>query len=180
MVLRLLKLTTGELPRLPLTMKIRFPWLIIVALSSVWATELDLKENIASRVLPQALAERILGAEVDAASGNSQPDGHAATVRISHCSYQTKPSEKKTGHIDLIIRRAETAEAARAQFDSAKVIYRGKEVSGLGDAAFRPGALSQVHVLKGRCYIIVTAGTVKADPGLEENAASEVLRRLRD
>ena len=182
MVLGLLKLTTGQLPRLLLTMKIRFPWLIIVALAlpSVWATEADLKENIASRLLTQALAERILGAEVEAASANSQPDGHAANIRLSHCSYQTKASEKKSGHIDLILRQSDTAEGARAQFDSAKIIYRGQEVSGLGDTAFRPATLSQVHVLKGRNYIIVTAGTFKAEPGLEENAASEILRRLRD
>jgi hypothetical protein len=163
-------------------MKTRFPWLIIVALAlaNVWATEPDFKENIASHALTKALAERILGAEVDAASANTQPDGHAANIRISHCSYQTKASEKKSGHIDLIVRQSETAEGARAQFDSAKVIYRGIEVSGLGNAAFRPATLSQVHVLKGRCYIIVTAGTARAEPGLEESAASEILRRLRD
>jgi hypothetical protein len=164
-------------------MKIRFSWLIIVAfgLASVWAIEPDFSRNIAAGVLTQALAERILDAEVDPASGNTQPDGHAARVRISHCSYQTKASEKKSGHIDLVVRQSETAEGARVQFDSAKVIYRGKEVSGLGEAAFRPATLSQVHVLKGRSYIIVTAGaSSKADPKLEENAASEILRRLRD
>ena len=164
-------------------MKIRFSWLIIVALglASVWATEPDFSRNIAASVLTQALAERILDAEVDPASVNTQPDGHAARIRISHCSYQTKATEKKAGHIDLVVRQSETAEGARAQFESAKVIYRGKEVSGLGEAAFRPGTLSQVHVLKGRSYIIVTAGTsFKANPKLEENAASEILRRLRD
>ncbi|HXM74064.1 MAG TPA: hypothetical protein VN904_02215 [Chthoniobacterales bacterium] len=164
-------------------MKIRFSWLIIVALglASVWATEPDFSRNIAASVLTQALAERILDAEVDPASTNTQPDGHAARVRISHCSYQTKASEKKSGHIDLVVRQSETTEGARAQFESAKVIYRGKEVSGLGEAAFRPTTLSQVHVLKGRSYIIVTAGaSFKADAKLEENAASEILRRLRD
>jgi hypothetical protein len=164
-------------------MKIRFSWLTIVAfgLASVWATEPDFSRNIAAGVLTQALAERILDAEVNPASGNTQPDGHAARVRISHCSYQTKASEKKTGHIDLVVRQSETPEGAKAQFESAKVIYRGQDVGGLGEAAFRPNTLSQVHVLKGHSYLIVTAGaSFKADPHLEENAASEILRRLRD
>jgi hypothetical protein len=164
-------------------MKIRFAWLIMIGfgLASVWAIEPDFTRNIAAGVLTQALAERILDAEVDPASGNTQSDGHAARVRISHCSYQTKASEKKTGHIDLVVRQSETPEGAKAQFESARIIYRGQDVTGLGEAAFRPNTLSQVHVLKGRSYIIVTAGTsFKANPKLEENAASEILRRLRD
>jgi hypothetical protein len=151
-----------------------------VALWNAGAEELGPEKNLASTILTQALAERILSRDVEPAAGNNQPDGGSsfAKMRVSHCSYATSASTrgKQASYLDFTLRQLETPALAKAQFESLKIIFRGKDVSGVGEAAFRPTSPSQLHVLKGRFYIVVTAPA----PDMEENAASEILRRLRD
>jgi hypothetical protein len=151
-----------------------------VALWNAGAEELGPEKNLASTILTQALAERILSRDVEPAAGNNQPDGGSSLgkMRVSHCSYATSASVpgKQASYLDFTLRQLETAALAKAQFESLKIVYRGKDVSGVGEAAFRPTSPSQLHVLKGRFYIVVTAPA----PNMEENAAAEILRRLRD
>ena len=163
-------------------MKFAFRLLLIigVALWSAGADELGPEKNLASTILTQALAERILSRDVEPAAGNNQPDGgsNLGKIRVSHCSYATSASArgKQASFLDFTLRRLDTPALAKAQFESAKIIYRGKDVNSVGEAAFRPTSPSQLHVLKGRFYIVVTAPA----PDMEENAAAEILRRLRD
>ena len=140
----------------------------------------DPPKNLASSILTQPLAERILNIDVEADSANSQPDTENARTLISHCSYRAKDPGTNAAHIDVVLRQSENADLAKEQFDGAKVVYRGTDVPGMGDAAFRTKLPAQLQVLKGRVWLMVTAGTFKADPALEELVAQEVLRRLRE
>jgi hypothetical protein len=163
-------------------MKFIFRLLLIIgfALWNAGADELGPEKNLASTILTQALAGRILSRDVVPAAENSQPDGGSSLgrMRVSHCSYATSASVpgKQASYLDFTLRQLETAALAKAQFESLKIVYRGKDVSGVGEAAFRPISPSQLHVLKGRFYIVVSAPA----PDMEENAAAEILRRLRD
>ena len=177
MVLRLLKLTTPLL--LMKTQLISFYALLFCA-GTVLILKAEAPGNLASSILTQALAGRILNADVQPGSANTQPDGDNGRMRISYCSYKGTGTDKNQPHLDLQIKQSDTPANARALFESSKMIYRGQDVSGVGDAAFRSTMPPQLHILKGRSFIIVTAGRAKADPALEESAASEVLRRLRD
>lgn len=163
-------------------MKFQFICLTIVGLA-LWnarAEELGREKNMASTILPPVLASRILSGDVEPGSGNNQPDGGFARMRTSHCSYKTTASGKQAGYLDFDLRQMDTPALAKAQFESSKIIFRGQDVSGIGEAAFRPVSPAQLHVLKGRYYIVVSAGKSKADPSVEENAVAEILRRLRD
>jgi hypothetical protein len=163
-------------------MKFTFRLLLIIGLAfwNAGAQELGPEKNLASSILTQALAERILSRDVEPAAGNNQPDGGGSLgrIRVSHCSYASSAGAggKQASFLDFTLKRLETAALAKAQFESSKIVYRGKDVSSVGEAAFRPVSPSQLHVLKGRYYIIVAAPA----PNMEENAASEILRRLRD
>jgi hypothetical protein len=160
----------------------RFVSFLAAALSLValFVSNAEAGNNLASTVFPERAAEEILKTDVEAASGNAQPDITSAKTLISYCSYKTKTGKTNAAHIDVTVRKSETPEDAKAQFDSGKLIYRGQDLSGIGDAAFRSTSPPQLMVLKGKYWIMVTAGTFKPDPALEESAASEILRRLRD
>ena len=134
--------------------------------------------NLASSVLTQTLAEEILGADLEPDRGNTQPDLSSVKTVISHCAYAAKGSGRNLPHVDLVVRVSETPDAAKGQFDGARAVYSGKEVSGLGDAAFRSSLPEQLNILKGRVWITITAGRFKADTKLEEQVANEILRRL--
>lgn len=135
-------------------------------------------KNLASSVLTLTLAEQILGTELEPDRANSQPDITSVRTLISHCAYAAKRSGKNAPHVDLMVHISETADAAKGQFDGAKAVHAGKEVTGLGDAAFRSSLPGQLNVLKGRVCITITAGTFKADATIEEQVANQVLGRL--
>ncbi len=151
-----------------------------LALWSATADELGREKNMASTILTPVLASRILSGDVEPGSSNSQPDGGFARMRISHCSYKTTAVGKQAAYLDFDLRQMDTPALAKAQFESSKIIFRGQDVSGVGEAAFRPVSPAQLHVLKGRYYIVVSAGKSKSDASAEENAVAEILRRLRD
>jgi hypothetical protein len=153
---------------------------VLFCAGTVLILKAEAPNNLASSILTEGLAQRILNTDVQPASVNTQPDGDNGKMRISYCSYKGSGTDKNPPHLDLQIRQSDTPANARALFESTKMIYRGQDVAGVGDAAFRSTMPPQLHVLKGRSFIIVTAGRNKADPSLEESAASEVLRRLRD
>ena len=162
-------------------MRFTFICLLIagVALWNAGADELGPEKNLASSILTKPLAERILSRDVEPGAENNQPDGVGfAKMRSSHCSYATAASVrgKQAAYLDFALRRLETPELAKEQFESSRIIFRGKDVSGVGEAAFRPTSPSQLHVLKGRFYIVVTAPA----PDMEESAVAEILSRLRN
>ncbi|SRR5581483_9417463 len=138
------------------------------------------EKNLAATLFTESDATDLMPAEVKAASYNSQADGPSAGALTSQCGYVSTKKDRQIAHVDLVVKRWKTAELAKAQFDSMKTIYRGADVSGVGDAAFRSTNPAQLHVLKGRTFVTVTAVKVQADKAMEEAVASVALRRLRD
>jgi hypothetical protein len=136
--------------------------------------------NLAATLFRQTDAEQIFSGELEAASYNTKPDGEGAGTRISQCGYVWKKNSRQVAHVDLSLRQWKTPEVARAQFEGMKLVYRGTDVNGLGDAAFRSPSPAQLHVLKGRTWITVTAGTFKAEPEKEAVIATIALGRIND
>jgi hypothetical protein len=141
----------------------------------------DLAGNIAAKVLTAEVAERILSAPVEAAKANSEPDIKSGATVVSRCSYSVKGDSAMTIRVSLMLRRAGTPEEAKAIFLASKQTYHGEDIGGLGDAAYRTAAPAQLNVLKGRSWLIISAGLFpKADPSLQEKAAREILKNLPD
>jgi len=79
------------------------------------------------------------------------------------------------------LRKTATVEEAKNTFLSSKKIYNGQDVAGLGDLAYRTAAPAQLNVLKGRDWLIITAGVFPvADVSLQEKAAREILKNIHD
>lgn len=150
----------------------------ILWLGVSWTARAEPPKNLASSIITEGVAARVLNTEVEADVANAQSDFDNAKTLISHCAYRGKDSRTNAAHVDVLLRQSESADIAKEQFDGAKAVYRGKDVAGIGDAAFRTTLPAQLHILKGRVWVIVTAGTFKADPALEEEVAQIVLKRL--
>jgi hypothetical protein len=135
-------------------------------------------KNLASSILTLTLAEQILGADLEPDRVNSQPDINSVRTLISHCAYAARSSGRNAPHVDLMVHISDNADMAKGQFDGAKAVHAGKDVTGLGDAAFRSSLPGQLNVLKGRVCITITAGTFKANAKMEEEVASQILGRL--
>ena len=149
---------------------------LICAVTNVSATELD---NIAIKMLTPEIAERILGAPVEAGSQNESADIHNGANVVSRAGYGVKAGGPSSPRIGLLLRRSATAEETKTAFLGSKAIYHGVDVAGLGDAAYRIDKPAQLNVLKGADWVIITAGVFPgADPALQEKTAREILPKL--
>ena len=139
----------------------------------------DLADNMATKLLTSEAAQRILNAPVEAGKVNSETDMKSGTTVVSRCSYSVKGDLPTTITVSLMLRRAGTPEEAKAIFLASEQIYHGEDVGGLGDAAYRTAAPAQLNILKGRSWLIISAGVFpKPDPVMQEKAAREILKNL--
>jgi hypothetical protein len=137
--------------------------------------------NLASTILTPEAAQRIFGAPAEAAKVNSEADTMSGAAVVSRCSYSLKSNAGTATNVSLLLRRAATLEEGKAIFFASKQTPHDEEISNLGDAAFRTAAPAQLNVLKGRNWLIISAGAFpKADPVLQEKAAREILKQIQD
>ena len=151
-----------------------------LSLSAIVFANAEGGKNLAATLFTESDATDVMPAEVKAASSNSQADGPSAGALTSQCGYVSTKKNRQIAHVDLVVKQWKTPELAKAQFESMKTIYRGSDVTGVGDAAFRCANPAQLHVLKGRTFLTVTAVKVQADKTMEEAVAATALRRLSD
>jgi len=141
----------------------------------------DPVDNIAANILTPEVAQRILGRPVEAAARNSNADMHNGANVVSQAGYNIKDGDSSAPRIGVTIRRFATVEEAKSAFAGSKGTYSGVDVAEIGDAAYRIATPAQFNVLKGRDWIIITAGVFpKADPALQEKAAREILANIHD
>ena len=152
-----------------------------VVLLATCALAADATDNVAAKIFTPEVAQRIFGAPATAGKVNSEADMKSGAVIISRCSYSVKGDGATATSVSLMLRRAGTTEEARTIFLASKQTYHGEEIGNLGDAAYRTAAPAQLDVLKGRDWLIISAGAFpKADPVLQEKAAREILKQIQD
>ena len=138
-------------------------------------------DNIAATILTQQIAERICGRAVEPASRNSSSDIHNGANVVSRAGYSVTGGGRSAPQLGLLLRRSATAEETKTAFVKSKEIYHGEDVPGFGDAAYRTAMPAQFNVLKGRDWLIITAGVFPAaDSALQEKASREILANLHD
>ena len=156
------------------------PCLLALLLSTAGVAA-DSNVNLATSILTPEVAQRILSAPVEAAKANSEADMTSGATVVSRCSYSVKGDSPMATRVSLMLRRAGTTEEAKAIFLASKQTYHGEDIGGLGDAAYRTAAPAQLNVLKGKNWLIISAGPFpKADPSLQEKAAHEILNNIQD
>ena len=152
--------------------------------NSVLPTDGDLNAagNIAAKIFTEEMAQSVLGAPVQPASRNSDADIKNGATTVSQCSYSIKgDAAVMPTSVSLLLRRAGSADEAKTIFLSSKTTYNGEAVAGLGDDAYRTAAPPQLNVLKGRNWLIISAGAFpKADPALQEKATREILKSIQE
>ena len=137
-------------------------------------------DNESARIFTQEMAQLVLGSPVVPSDRNSTADIKNGPVIVSQCSYSTQSGETTTS-VGLTLHRAATPEEAKSGFLSSKNIYKGQEITALGDMAYRITAPAQLNVLKGTDWLIISAGAFpKPDPALQEKAARAILKTFRD
>jgi hypothetical protein len=156
--------------------------LVLLVLALVTgALAAEAADNLSARILTPELAQQLLGGTIEPATRNSSSDIKAGDTVVSQCSYSIKSDTVTPTSISLILRRAGSAEETKAIFLASKKTYNGQAVGGLGDVAYRTAAPAQLNVLKGRHWLIISAGAFpKADPVLQEKAAREILKNIQD
>jgi hypothetical protein len=153
----------------------------LILLLSTYVMAAGSAVNLASTILTPEAAQRIFGAPAEAAKVNSEADTMSGAAVVSRCSYSLKSNAGTATNISLLLRRAATLEEGKAIFFASKLTHHDEEISDLGDAAFRTTAPAQLNVLKGRNWLIISAGAFpKADPVLQEKAAREILKQIQD
>jgi hypothetical protein len=154
---------------------------LLVFLLSTSIVAADPAVNIAATILTPEVAQRIFGGPVEAAKLNSEADMKSGAAVVSRCSYSKNDDAGTATNISLLLRRAATLEEGKAIFLASKLTHHDEEISDLGDAAYRTTAPAQLNVLKGRNWLIISAGPFpKADPGLQEKTAREILKNIQD
>ena len=154
---------------------------LLVILLATGALAGDATDNVAAKIFTAEVAQRIFGAPATPGKVNSEADTKSGGAVISRCSYSVKGDGTTATSVGLMLRRAGTTEEAKTIFLASKQTYHGEEIGNLGDAAYRTAAPAQLNVLKGRDWIIISAGAFpKADPVLQEKAARETLKNLHD
>lgn len=149
--------------------------LTIVALASGVSAAAD---NESARIFTQEMAQLVVGSPVVPSERNSTADIKNGAVIVSQCSYSAQSGDTTTS-VGLTLRRAATPEEAKSTFLSSKNIYNGQEITALGDMAYRTAAPAQLNVLKGRNWLIISAGVFpKPDPAMQEKAARAILKNL--
>jgi hypothetical protein len=134
--------------------------------------------NRASKILTAELAQKILGAPVEA-SGSGMADTEIGQTWVSRISYRAKTGGASAPSVSLLIRHASAAADAKTIFESSKATFHGEDVAGLGDAAYRTKSPAQLDILKGTNWLIISAGTFSnPDPAIQEKAAREILAKI--
>jgi len=152
--------------------------LAILALSTV---NLDVKAetgNRARKMLTPEIAQSILGAPVQESSRNAVADTVMGNTWVSTAAYML--GDNSTSQVSVLIRHGSKEESKNA-FVQCKEMYKGIEVKGIGDAAYRTTSPAQLCVLKGNNWLIFMCGTFKnPDAAGQEKAAKAVLSKLTD
>ena len=129
-------------------------------------------------LLTQQAAQRAAGGPVKKAPDNPASNRSSGGTDLSSCTYTSTSADFRSPTITLLVRSAD-ADESRSAFESNKSTYKGKDVSGLGDAAYRTASPSQLNILKGGTWMIITASAgPKARPDIENKAARDILRNL--
>jgi hypothetical protein len=150
---------------------------VVLSLCSIPIARAD-DTNRASKILTAELAQKILGAPVEA-GGSGMADTEIGQTWVSRVSYHVKTGAASAPEISLLIRHAPAAADAKTIFESSKATFHGEDVSGLGDAAYRTKSPAQLDILKGANWLIISAGTFnKPDPAIQEKAAREILAKM--
>jgi hypothetical protein len=132
----------------------------------------------ASKILTAELAQKILGAPVEA-GGSGMADTEIGQTWVSRVSYHVKSGAASAPEISLLIRHASAAADAKTIFESSKATFHGEDVSSLGDSAYRTKSPAQLDILKGANWLIISAGTFSnPDPATQEKAAREILAKM--
>jgi hypothetical protein len=129
----------------------------------------------ACQLITKADAEAALGEAVKAPENPITGEGLAA---VTSCKY-TVASAPSVNNVSLIVRRLDSADAAKADFDQLKKDMEPKlnvtpnDVPGLGDAAFwSGGAVNQLAVLKGKVQLLIY---VRGPQGISPEATAQAL-----
>jgi hypothetical protein len=153
---------------------------VAIAFSSTTALAAGPTANTCVGVLTADVAQHVLGGAVAPGIRNAVSDQTMGTTMISRCSYSLKGVARGAA-VSLMLTKAGSADEAKSNFTSSKATYKGQDVPGLGDAAYRTAMPAQLNVLKGRDWLIIAAGPFPAgDPMLQQKAAMEILRNLHD
>ncbi|MDQ6809604.1 MAG: hypothetical protein M3Z64_09315 [Verrucomicrobiota bacterium] len=138
-------------------------------------------DNLAAKTFTLEMAQHLLGGPTEPAKRNSQADIRNGSTVVSQCSYSVKGDDITPRTISLLLRRAGDAAEAKNIFLSSKRTYNGQDITDLGDGAYRTAAPAQLNVLKSSNWLIISAGAFpKADTALQEKAAREILKNIRD
>ncbi len=136
-------------------------------------------QNRAGKILTVDLAQKILGSPPESNAMPAMPDTEIGKTWVSRMSYSSKAGGAASTEISLLIRHGDSADQAKVIFESSKATFKGVDVAGLGDAAYRTQTPAQLDILKGPNWLIISAGTVREpNPALQEKAAREILTRL--
>jgi len=138
-------------------------------------------ENRASQILTKNLAEQLTGSSVTQQTSGVIKDSAYGEAWASTVTYDVRSSG---GVLSANIRHSAKAEEAKQKFEVAKKCMNGSTVSGIGDSAFRTKGSAQpgqLNVLKGKNWIVITAGTFTSpDTALQEKAGRELANRVTD
>jgi hypothetical protein len=135
--------------------------------------------NRASQILTPALAKKLLGVDVQASADNTAPDTVNGATWVSQAQYSVKGGTANTPCVGMLLRHAGSKDEAKQIFQQSKNTFKGTDVAGLGDAAYRTKMPPQLDVLKGSNWLIINCGTfTKPDTAGEENAAKELLPKV--
>lgn len=123
-------------------------------------------------------AQSVLRKPVKAGAPNGRFDVSSGDSYITQCNYSAKSGAIDPPHVSLLVRHSSPDQAKQA-FEAGKSTFSGREVDGLGDAAYRTKSPGQLDVLKGGNWLIISAGTVREpDTAAQERAAREILAKL--
>ena len=138
-------------------------------------------DNLAAKVFTEEMAQRIFSAPVKPADRNKEADIKNGAITVSRCSYSVTGDAALPITVSLMLRRAGSADEAKSIFLSSKSTYKGEAVAGLGDDAYHTTTPAQLNVLKGSNWLIISAGAFpKEDRALQEKAANEILKAIKD
>ena len=132
--------------------------LLLLALFGICGAEPS-APNRASQILTAAVAEKVLGASVQAADGNFQADTLRGPIWVSNAYYSLAQAPAPAPFVALLVRHASDATEAKQGFSEGKATFQGQPVAGLGVPAYRTAQPAQLHLLVGRKWLILSCGT---------------------
>ncbi len=138
-------------------------------------------DNHAIKIFTADMAEKILGKPVEPSPRNSQDDTTVGKTWVSHALYSVKGGAAASPQAHLMIRHGNSKDEAKNIFESSKATFKGTDVAGLGDAAYRTQMPAQLNVLKGSNWLIITVGTFhEQNTAAQEQLAKAVLPKITD